>query len=522
MQKNKAQRTGTCIAGILLLVFSMLFPTQIFSAEISISQINPGRLLTRQQIELYLSVLDSSGIPIDNLGSQDFEILESEDGSTFTPVPITGFSAHALDQGINFFLLIDNSGSMYETMEGERTNDSRLMRMTYAKDALRIFLRSMDDSRDRVQLASFNTRFHLHSDMISNPAELLTAVNRIERPEPGTGEGWTENYYSIQEAVSYLADLPGRNVLIMLSDGENFPYMEGAGEPHPEFGERIYTLDESIESLQRSGISLFAIRLGDDLDVSLPDLTRESGGRLFDTRNADELAQIYLDIRDQVLREYRLTYRAAMIPSEKRIVKARYTGSRPAVEAQRTYFAGTLFGIPGALHPLALIIPFLLAVLGLFGLSKINLLNKRSTANLEVLNPGSGSTVMEITQTKTVIGSADSDDITLVNAPSAKPSHATVIYNENDNSYTIESENPVKVNNQKTTERKLEAGDVINVGGTMVVFDDAVINPDLAEIGDDEVEMPGLDDLGIDLDNMDSDDLDEYMPDLDDLEKDQD
>ncbi|AFG38872.1 VWA domain-containing protein [Spirochaeta africana] len=474
---------------LIALVLLLILPTGILSADqVSITQVNPGRLLTRQSVELYLSILDENNIPVDGLGSQDFELFESEDGENFIPVPITDFSAHAMQEtGVNYFLLIDNSGSMYETMEGEITDNPAEMRITYAKQALRIFLQSVDDRRDRVQLASFNTRFHLHSEMTHDTQELLSAVDRIERPEPGTGEGWTENYYAIKTATSYLDRLPGRNVLIMLSDGENFPYMVGSGDPHPEFGERIYTLEESIEALQYTGISLHAIRLGDDLDVSLEDLTAASGGRLFDTVNPDELATIYQQIRDQVLREYRVQYRAAMIPSERRIVQVRYTGGTTPATAERTYFAGTLFGMPGQPHPAALIVPLLLAIAGLIALTRISFVNRRTTANLEIIDGSSMTKVMPITQNKTVIGSADADDVTLVNSPGARPSHATVIYDPDDKSYNLESEDPVKVNNQKTTRRKLEPGDVINVGGTMVVFDEPE-HPDLSLDTDSRLE----------------------------------
>lgn len=476
------------LAFVLLLGILFISPTA--ASDISITQINPGRLLTRQQVSLYLSVRDAAGVPVDGLGSQDFEILESEDGEVFTQLPVNDFSAHAADDGLTFFLLVDNSGSMYETIAGEQTDNPQDMRISHVQNALRLFLGSMDDSRDQVQLASFNTRFHLHSDMSSDPDSLLTAVNSIQQPEPGTGEGWTELFYSVITSLEYLEDIPGRKVVILLSDGENFPYAEGSGDPHPEFGDRVYTSDESVEALQRAGISLFSIRFGDELEDSLFELSGESGGRVFDTIDSEELADIYLQIRDQVLREYRLSYRAAMIPSERRVVKARYIGGAEPIEAQRTYFAGTLFGLPSQPHPAWLIISALAAVIGLAVLSRISFVNKNTSANLEIMDGNSSRTqVMPLTQNKTVIGSSTDDDVTLINAPNARPSQATVIFNPKDKSYTLESETPVKVNNQKTTNRKLESGDVINVGGSMVVFDDAMLDE-----GDLTIEVPQSED----------------------------
>ena len=55
------------------------------------------------------------------------------------------------ETGIDFLLLIDNSGSMYEkTRWGEA-------RITQVKEALKLFFSSTDGSKDRVAMSAFNT-----------------------------------------------------------------------------------------------------------------------------------------------------------------------------------------------------------------------------------------------------------------------------------------------------------------------------------------------------------------------------
>ncbi len=463
----------------LIIVLCLLAVSATFGQEndgntvpgIAVSQIDTSQLLTRQTVHLFISVLDAAGIPVNQLGSKDFQISESADESTWISVPVTNFSAHASDEGITYFLLIDNSGSMYETIDGQSTDRKQDMRMTQAQEALKIFLRSMNDTRDKVQLAAFNSFFNILSENQSNPQELVRAVDRITQPEKGSGEGWTELYYAVNSAIRLLADVPGRKTIVVLSDGENYPYLQGSGKPHPEFGEREYTADFTAAELEKAGISLFSIRFGQDIEENLTWLSDQSGGRVFDTLKQDELANIYLDIRNQILREYKISYRATMTPSEKRTVRISYKGDAGTFSTERSYFAGTLIGMPAPVHPVLLLLPFLLAIAGLIVLSRLGFTNKQKSANLEVLEGSRFSKTIAISQNKTVIGSADSDDITLVDAQSARPSHATIIYDPDDNSYSVESEDPVKVNNQKTTKRKLDPGDVINVGGSMVVFD---------------------------------------------------
>jgi len=74
---------------------------------------------------------------------------------------------------------------------------------------------------------------------------------------------------------------------------------------------------------------------------------------------------------------------------------------------------------------------------------------------------------------KTVIGGSRQADLTIAGAPGVREQHATVLYDPKTRSYTIVGE--VTVNNRPVKTRRLEAGDVIDVGGATIVFDDGEV-----------------------------------------------
>ena len=101
-------------------IFFML-PFLLFAENISITQIDTSSLLSDQIVKVYLSITDNSGRPIENIERDMFNVFESVDGNDYTQIDhILDFKSKInVTEGINFFLLIDNSGSMYYTIQGE-------------------------------------------------------------------------------------------------------------------------------------------------------------------------------------------------------------------------------------------------------------------------------------------------------------------------------------------------------------------------------------------------------------------
>ena len=86
---------------------------------------------------------------------------------------------------------------------------------------------------------------------------------------------------------------------------------------------------------------------------------------------------------------------------------------------------------------------------------------------------GSASTrALPLGGAKTVIGGSPKADITIVGAPGVQGEHATVLFDPKTRGYTIVGGGDITVNNRPVKSRRLEAGDVIDVGGATIVFDD--------------------------------------------------
>lgn len=442
---------------------------------VRITQIDTSNLLLGQEVNLYLDAANDAGTAITDLTPEMLTVWESYDGENYRKAPeIRGLRTQPnLTEGINFLLLVDNSGSMYDSLSDTPTDDPAQMKITAAKRALTSFLSSVTNPKDTIGLVAFNTLYTTLSSPEENNRELRAVLDRITRPE--TENAYTELYASLYLAAGYMSDLPGRKVLIVLSDGENYPYTVRTGRPHPRFGDRVYEYTESIDNALREGVTVFAIRFGNVRDIHLEDIARETGGLVFDAASEQELSDVYLEIRNRVLREYLLSYTATMIPADRKFVRVELSraGAAPVWDT-RYYYSSVIFGLPLANLSWLLFIPFVLAIAMWFVLTRLKYEHASTHALLEVIQPGEGkpsARSIPLGTKKTVIGGSPKADLTIVGSPAIRQEHATVVYDEGSDSYTVVGEGEIKVNNRRVQSRTLEPGDVINVGGTTIVFD---------------------------------------------------
>jgi len=464
-------------SSILGLMVAMTAAASARADTATLAQLDASRLLVSQQVGAYVSVTDPAGVPVTGLTRDAFKVAESADGHSFTPIrSLLSFQPGAgAANGISFLLLLDNSGSMYDTMDGRKTTDPAQTRITHAKDAVRTFLSSMTSPRDRVGLASFNTFYTLLTPPVGQGERVSDLLGRIERPVPD--QAYTELYASLDLAARAFAGVGGRKAIVVLSDGENYPYLLHSGREHPVFKQHVFQYTEPIQACQEEGVTVYGINFGsgeDHPDPNLLSITRETGGRLFSAQNRDELEGIYGAIHRQVADEYLLGYRATLDPAEKKYVRVSVSTAGGPAEATRFYFAGTVFGLPlDRLNPL-LVLPFLAAVALVWLLTTLKLERKPGPARLEVLQTRVGHPLthaLNLGSAKTVIGSSPKADLTIAGAPRIREQHATILKDPKDSSYTIAGSGDLMVNNQPVTTRKLESGDVIDVGGSTIVFE---------------------------------------------------
>ncbi len=444
--------------------------------SLTISQIDSSSLLLSQNVDLYLSVNDRQGNSIAGLEKENFTVYESADGREYTEISAIVELAEQpnKDQGIHILLLIDNSGSMYDTLEGNPARERENMRITHAKAAIRQFINRSFNPRDVISLASFNTDLTLHSEALKDPSDLEGLLETIRRPE--SEQAYTELYHSLDDSVYRMAGYRGRKVVVVLSDGENYPYYEHTGTPHSEYGTELLEPEEVADSFQREGVTLYAIHFGIERDRNLGEMALNTGGNFYDAGNEEELATVYRDIKQKIENEYRLTYRAGMIPTDRKYVRVEFEKGRQQAEAERYYYAGTLFGVPFEPYPSLILLLIAAALLLWLLLLLLRYRKLQKTAALEVLQPGYrtkvSSSTIPLTQGKTVIGGGERADLTISGLPSLRPEHATIMYDEKSGDYTLAGEGNITVNNRKVRGSvKLSDGDVVNIEGTTIVFD---------------------------------------------------
>jgi Ca-activated chloride channel homolog len=449
---------------------------------VRISQIDSSGLLLSQKIKAFISVTNDTGEPVTNLDSGVFAVSESHNGKDFQDVDIKGFDVMSnYETGINFLLLIDNSGSMYRDLSGKKIKRKSETRIVQAKNALDYFLGSITNPKDKIGIAAYNSYYTLYSGLTDNKAKIMELVNRIEKP--GQYDAFSEIYSSIYLAVDEFSKIKGRKAIIVLSDGIIQPYYKLTKKPHKIFGTKIFDYSEPVNYCQQEGVSVYAVNFGPEdgqKDAGLSKIAYETGGTVFDAHDQNQLKNVYQVIVNQILNEYLVTYNATMRPADKKYLKVDLKNSDQPVSATRFYFSSTIFGLPLQNFNFLLIIPFLLALVFMVILSKIDFQKKKANPNLEVLNAGSAKASTNFftldQNKKTIIGGDSNADMTLSGGTTKiREKHATVFFDDSKKQYTIIADGNISVNNKPVKTKLLEPGDVINVGGTTIVFDDGEV-----------------------------------------------
>lgn len=446
---------------IFVLINFLFFISLLNGENLNISQIDSSSLLLNQNIDLYLQITDEKGDSISGVTKNNFKVSESSNHLEYSSELEILDLKEGINRinGINFLLLVDNSGSMYRAISGEETEDLSEMRISIAKEAIKNFVKESIDVKDSISLASFNSFYTFHARDIRE--EGFSILDTINKPDEKSNK--TELYLSLVDSLKAFSKIRGRKVVIVLSDGANVPHNKSF----------VYSYEDTIDEFLKEGVSIYGINFAGEADKNLIKITSKTGGNIFEASDIDELYSVYDSIKEQILKEYLLTYRATMKPGTVRDVKLIYNDSNELI---RSYFSSSVFGESNNhITPLLYIIPILaLGLLIAIWFIKFEKLN--STANIEVLQAAPGVTIsdqtLELNRGKTVIGGSSGADLTISSDLNSQDDLATIVYDEKTENFKVVSSKTVVVNNQLTNERVLESGDVINLGGTTIVFDD--------------------------------------------------
>ena len=240
------------------------------------------------EVRLNASVIDGSGKNIQTLDQNAFHVYE--DG---VPQVINSFRHEDLPVSIG--LLIDNSGSMYDKLQGV--------------EKAAIDLVKLSNPKDEEFLVDFSNESMLDQEFTSSIEKLEQGLSYIKPA------GATAAYDALVASADYLTKNAknSKQVLIIITDGED--------------NASSATLEQAIRRIQDlDGPVIYCVGLlfGDDIDKResrharkvLETIAQQTGGESYFPRNVKEVDTIASEVAADIRSQYSISYRSTNPPSK--------------------------------------------------------------------------------------------------------------------------------------------------------------------------------------------------------------
>jgi VWFA-related protein len=225
-------------------------------------------------VELYATVLDGAGHPVQGLPATDFEVREGG-----RPQKLSRFEQVG-NLPLSLGIVIDTSFSMASSLHE-------------AQRAATGFVKHLVTPRDRCFTLSFSSR----------PVLLMPPVDDAEAAalslEGITAYGRTALYDAVLASLYYFRAQRGQRALVILTDGaDTFSHS---------------TWEDALGYARRSGVAIYTIGLGlkqheRGPKAKLIELAETTGGRAFFIDKAEDLATAYGQIEAELRSRYYLAY----------------------------------------------------------------------------------------------------------------------------------------------------------------------------------------------------------------------
>ncbi|HYO16568.1 MAG TPA: VWA domain-containing protein, partial [Thermoanaerobaculia bacterium] len=223
-------------------------------------------------VELYTTVLDRKGRPVQDLERKDFTVRE--DGAR---QEIARFE-RVTDLPVHVAVALDVSASMEPALEKAQAA------------ALQFFVGTIRP-KDRAAVITFNDHPTLAVKFTNEVGSLAGGLAGL-RAERGTAL-----YDALIFSLYYFNGIKGQRAILLLSDGKD----EGSR----------FTYEEALEYVRRAGVTVYTIGLGEKLDKKkLERIAEETGGQSFFLKSPDELAGIYAAIEGELRSKYLIAYQS--------------------------------------------------------------------------------------------------------------------------------------------------------------------------------------------------------------------
>ncbi len=271
-------------------------------------------------VSLNVTVTDRDSRYVIDMDVDRFQVYE--DGAL---QEVTFFTRTQLPIALS--LLMDTSASMTERME------------TAQQAAIGFAERLRDE--DMASVIDFDSRVDIRQGFTNSLDDLAAAIRRTSAG--GSTSLYNAIYVSLKELGKIAAAVTGdirRQAIVVLSDGEDTS--------------SLVDFEEVLELAKRSDTVIYSIGLRSrdirtrrgfrEADFVLRQLAQETGGRAFFPQRAEDLAEIYQQISDELSSQYTLGYSSKnpMRDGQWRRLVVRIDQPNVAARTKQGYYAPTM------------------------------------------------------------------------------------------------------------------------------------------------------------------------------------
>lgn len=240
-------------------------------------------------VPIPVSVLDTNGRPITNLKLEDFELRIDGERAEITELARS-------ESPIRLALLFDNSSSVLIAREFEKQAAVKFLRQV------------LRPSKDLAALFSVSTITRLEQPLTNDVGLLIRAIEYFPPPE-----GATALLDGIIRASDYLAEVSGRRVIVIVSDGDD-TISDATFEQMVRSVQitncQVYVVKTTdFENFKRTGIRGGSANLRQlAAERRMLELTRQTGGAVYSPIDETELDRAFRQISAELAQQYVLSY----------------------------------------------------------------------------------------------------------------------------------------------------------------------------------------------------------------------
>ncbi len=223
-------------------------------------------------VDVYATVTDRSGRPIEGLTKEDFTIFEDE-----RPQVLSVFAEG--DMGLSAALALDRSFSMAGTP------------LAVMKAAARAFLSALPP-RDRAMIIGVGSRVETIAPLSEDRAATQRALEAVD------AWGTTSLYDAIVDALARIEPADGRRALVILSDGD-------------DRGSQVRA-EDALARARRSDVLIYPVSFGRKRPTPLfAQLAEATGGRTIHVKDVKHLQEQLSNVAGELRHQYLLGYSPA-------------------------------------------------------------------------------------------------------------------------------------------------------------------------------------------------------------------